>query len=114
NWRVTGQTQVWRQDGPMKFPVELTGGEDATSAISIAPDDSFVVVSRDVGGQENPGLYLQALDGGPLREVQHAAKVQTSLAYVADDSKAIYYRANDVDPASYAFYRYDVKSGARE
>ena len=25
--RITGVDQVWRQDGPMKYPVELTGGE---------------------------------------------------------------------------------------
>jgi len=114
NWRVTGQTAVWRQDGPMKFPVQLTGGEDNTSAIAVAPDDSFIVVSRDVGGQENPGVYLQALDGGPLRVVQHAAKVQTSLAYVSDDSKSVYFRANDLDPASYALYRFDVKAGTKD
>ena len=27
---VTGSPHVWRQDGPMKFPVQLTGGEDRT------------------------------------------------------------------------------------
>src|SRR5262245_20018069 len=27
-WRVTGTAQIWRQDGPMKWPVQLTGGED--------------------------------------------------------------------------------------
>src|SRR5262245_64897874 len=27
-WKVTGTPQIWRQDGAMKFPVQLTGGED--------------------------------------------------------------------------------------
>ena len=67
NWRVTGTTQVWRQDGPMKLPSQLTGGEDNTSIAGLAPDDSYLVVSRDIGGQENPGLYLLDPNGGPLK-----------------------------------------------
>jgi dipeptidyl aminopeptidase/acylaminoacyl peptidase len=109
-WRVTGTAQVWRQDGAMKFPEQLTGGEDNTSVAGLAPDDSFVVVSRDVGGSENPGLYLLKPDGGPLEVIQHTAKVQTRLAFIADDSKSVYFTANDKDPASYAIYRYDLKT----
>jgi dipeptidyl aminopeptidase/acylaminoacyl peptidase len=109
--RLTGVDQVWRQDGPMKLPVQLTGGEDRTQLVAIAPDDSFVVVSRDVGGEENTGIYLLAPDGGPLRVVQHAPKVQTTLEYISDDSKALYFRSNDKDPASYALHRYDVATG---
>jgi dipeptidyl aminopeptidase/acylaminoacyl peptidase len=112
--RITGNAQVWMQDGPMRFPVQLTGGEDRTSVVGLAPDDSFAVVSRDVGGQENPGLYILPLSGGALRLIQHTPKVQTFLAFVSDDSKAVYYRANDVDPASYAIYRFDVATGKRE
>jgi dipeptidyl aminopeptidase/acylaminoacyl peptidase len=114
NWKVTGNTQVWRQDGAMKLPVQLTGGEDNTSVASIAPDDSFVVVQRDIGGAENPGVYLLDPKGGPLKVVQHTPKVQTQLAYIADDSKVLYYTANDIKPDSYAVYRYDVKAGTRE
>ena len=112
--RVTGSFQVWRQDGPMRFPVQLTGGEDRTFVAGIAPDDSFAVVSRDVGGQENPGLYLLSLEGGALRLVQHTPKVQTFLQFISDDSRTLYFRANDIDPASYAIYRFDVRSGKRE
>jgi dipeptidyl aminopeptidase/acylaminoacyl peptidase len=114
NWKVTGNTQVWRQDGAMKLPVQLTGGEDNTSVVSIAPDDSFVVVQRDFGGAENPGVYLLDPEGGPLTVVQHTPKVRTELAYVADDSRSLYYTANDIKPDSYAVYRYDVKARTRE
>src|SRR5207302_7877813 len=31
NWSVTGSSQVWRIDGPQRFPVQLTGGQDPTS-----------------------------------------------------------------------------------
>ncbi|MBS1119581.1 MAG: Acylamino-acid-releasing enzyme [Deltaproteobacteria bacterium] len=112
--RVTGTPQIWRQDGPMKFAVQLTGGEDRTTAVALAPDDSFVVVSRDIGGSENPGLYLMSFDGGALTLVQHTPKVQTSLAFVSDDSKSLYFRANDIDPDSYAIYRWDIKTAKRE
>ena len=112
--RLTGVSQVWRQDGPMKFPVQLTGGEDRTSIVGISPDDSFVVVSRDSGGAENPGVYLLAAEGGPLKRVQHLPKVRTSLQFVGDDGKSLYLASNDKDPASYAIHRWDIKSEQRE
>src|SRR5689334_16640428 len=31
NSRITGTIQVWRQDGPLRFTVQLTGGEDRTA-----------------------------------------------------------------------------------
>jgi protease II len=111
---LTGSPQVWRQDGPMKFAIQLTAGEDRTSVVDIAPDDSFVVVSRDVGGEENPGLYLLSPGGGALRVVQHAKKVQTFHEHVSRDSKSIYFRANDVEPSSFAIYRYTIADGRRE
>jgi len=70
NWSVTGSSQVWRIDGPQRFPVQLTGGEDPTSLQAVMPDGRHIVVSRDRGGAENPGLYLQPADGGPLETIQ--------------------------------------------
>ena len=114
NTRVTGTPQVWRQDGAMKFPIQLTGGEDRTSIAAIARDDSFLVITRDVGGEENPGLYLMKPDGGALEVIQHSPKVQTFFQYVSDDNKSIYFRANDVAPDSFAIYRYDIATKKRE
>lgn len=110
---LTGTAQVWRQDGPLAFPVQLTGGEDRTSVVGLSPDDRYLVVARDVGGEENPGLYLQDADGGALRVILHQPKVRAALQYITDDSRAVYYSANDVDPGSYAIYRFDVASGTR-
>jgi dipeptidyl aminopeptidase/acylaminoacyl peptidase len=114
NWKVTGVTQVWRQDGPQTFPVQLTGGEDTTTVSGIAPDDSFAVVAREIGGDENPGIYTMSLDGGALQAVQHVPGVQSLYSFISDDSKWIYFKANDVAADSYALYRYNVETKTRE
>jgi dipeptidyl aminopeptidase/acylaminoacyl peptidase len=114
SWKVTGTTQVWRLDQPKGFPVQMTGGEDSTSVQGQTPDGKWLVVTRDRNGEENPGLYLQSSNGGPLKLIQHKAKVQTIFQFTTADSKSIYYRANDVKPDSYTFYRYDIESGKAE
>jgi dipeptidyl aminopeptidase/acylaminoacyl peptidase len=113
-WRVTGTSQVWRLDGPQRFPVQLTGGEDTSGVAALAPDGSFLVISRDRNGEEYPGLYLQSPDGGPLKVIQHQPRVQTFLEFVSDDSRYVYFRANDIKPDSFAIYRWDSKSGSKE
>ncbi len=105
-WGVTGVRQIWRLDGPNTFPVQMTGGEDATSVVGVTRDGTQIVVSRDQKGEENPGLYLQSVDGGPLVVVQHKPKVQTQASHLSDDGKYLYFRANDKKPDSYVLYRY--------
>ncbi len=113
-WNVTGISQVWRIDTPKGFPVQMTGGEDSTSLDDITPDGKWLVISRDRKGEENPGLYLQSADGGPLVEIQHKPDVQTFASLVTPDSRSLFFEANDVAPDSYAIYRHDLQSGARE
>ena len=114
SWNITGTSQVWKMDGPMRFPVQLSGGEDNTFALSIAPNDQWFALSRDIGGQENPGLYWMDIGGGELHEILHQAKVQARLAFIADDSRTVYYLANDIEPSSYAIYRFDKTTKTRE
>jgi dipeptidyl aminopeptidase/acylaminoacyl peptidase len=113
-WNVTGVAQVWRLDGPQKFPVQMTGGEDATTLADITPDGKYLVLSRDRRGEENPGLYLQSPDGGTLRLIQHKGGIQTHYFFVSDDSRYVYFGSNDITPDSYAIYRYDITTQARE
>lgn len=113
-WGVTGTTQVWRLDGPMGFPTQLTGGEDTTTIAGMTPDGKFLLLSRDRSGEENPGLYLQSEKGGPLELIKHQPKVQVFLEHIADDGKSIFYRANDKKPDAYAIYRYDIASKSTE
>jgi len=112
--KLTGSTQIWRQDGPMKWPVQLSAGEERTSAAALTPDDKWIVASRDIGGGENPGLYLLSIEGGPLRIIHQAPKVQTALQFVEDDSKSLLYTANDIAADSYAVYRYDIAADKTE
>lgn len=114
SWRVTGTSQVWKINGPKSFPVQMTGGEDSTSLVGMSADGKWLVLSRDRNGEENPGLYLQSTNGGPLSVIQHKAKVQTFFEFMTADSKTIFYRANDVKADSYTIYRYDIASKKAE
>ncbi len=113
-WSITGTPQVWRLDGPNGYPTELTGGEDKTTLADVLPDGKTIAVQRDRNGEENPGLYLQNANGGPLTVIQHRPGVQTQYEFTSDDGRWVYFRANDQKPNAYAIYRFDPKSGARE
>lgn len=113
-WTVTGTPQIWKSDGPRRFPVQMTGGEDVTRVATITPDGKWLVVSRDRKGEENPGLYLLSASGGALKEIQHKAKVQTQLQVVPQDGKHLYFRANDRKPDSYAIYKYEIETGKKD
>src|SRR5689334_14553454 len=43
-WTVTGVPQVWRVDGPMRFPLQLTGGEDSTGVVDVTRDGKRILV----------------------------------------------------------------------
>jgi protease II len=113
SWRVTGSNQVWRLDGAKSYPVQMTGGEDSTFVVETTPDGRSVLLSRDVGGQENPGLYVQPAGGGPLKTIQKIDKVQTFFDAILDDSRTVFLHSNDIRPDSYAVYRYDLETGQR-
>jgi dipeptidyl aminopeptidase/acylaminoacyl peptidase len=114
NWSVTGVHQIWRLDGPRRFPVQLTGGEDVTRLVDITPDGKWLVVVRDRKGEENPGLYLLDPAGGPLRMIQHKAGVQTKYQFATGDSKSIYFASNDRKADAYAIYRYDIAAATKD
>ena len=107
-WRVTGTDQVWRVDGPNSFPRQMTGGEDRTTLAAITRDGRWLVLQRDRKGEENPGLYLQPVDGGAVIEIQHKPRVQSEFQAFSADGGALYYVANDQRADSYALYRTDL------
>ena len=113
-WRVTGVPQVWRLDGPDRFPIQLTGGEDNTSVDGITPDGKTLVIERDRNGEENPGLYTMSANGGPLSAIQHVPGVQTIFDFVSPDGKWVYFHANDQKQDSYAIYRWSFATRRRQ
>ncbi|MCM2323855.1 MAG: prolyl oligopeptidase family serine peptidase [Oligoflexia bacterium] len=113
-WTITGVAQVWKLEAPLGFPSQLTGGEDPTTLSGVSPDGRFLVLARDRKGEEDPGLYVQPVEGGPLREILHRKGVQTELGFISDDSRYLYYRANDIKRDSFAIYRHDLGQNERK
>ncbi len=104
-WRVTGISQVWKIEGPKSFPIQLTSGNDAVSISDVAPNGRFLIISKDLNGQENPGLFKLDLKTGLIEELYRKAKVQAGFSFITDDSSTIYFTANDVNPDSYNVYK---------
>lgn len=110
SWSVTGSNQTWKVPGPLKYPIQMTSGEDGTYIQGLTPDGKYLLLSRDSGGDEMPGLYLQSTKGGKLIEIFRKKKTQTFLSYITSDSKEIFFRANDKDPKTYSLYRYNINT----
>ncbi|MEK6627127.1 MAG: prolyl oligopeptidase family serine peptidase [Bdellovibrionota bacterium] len=104
-WRVTGISQVWKIDGPKSFPVQLTSGNDAVSISEVAPNGNFLIISKDLNGQENPGLFRLDLKTGFIDELFRKSKVQARFSFITGDSETIYFTANDKSPDSYSIYK---------
>jgi len=113
-WGITGVNQVFRLDQPMGFPIQMTGGEDPSTLMGILPDDKTLIISRDQNGEETPGLYLQAIEGGSLKCINHVPGKRTFLEEISDDSKFIYYSSNELRDNANEIYRYEIASGKRE
>jgi dipeptidyl aminopeptidase/acylaminoacyl peptidase len=109
-WTVTGTSQVWKLANPMAFPVQMTSGSDRTTIADFTADGKYLIVSRDLGGEEYPGLYLLPAGGGPLTEIFRKPKVQVSYAWSSNDGDTIWFMANDLNPESYALHSYSIST----
>ncbi|MES3038755.1 MAG: prolyl oligopeptidase family serine peptidase [Bdellovibrionota bacterium] len=110
SWKVTGITQVWRIDGPLKFPIQMTTGTDPVGINQITPDGKFLVLGIDKDGQENPGIFIQSTEGGPVEKLFQKEKVQARFQFMSPDGKFIFFAANDVKPDEYVIYRMELSS----
>jgi dipeptidyl aminopeptidase/acylaminoacyl peptidase len=108
SWKVTGQNHVWKIDGPQKFPVQLTSGADAVFLREVSPDGKFLILSKDVNGQENPGVYKMDVKTGDMTELYRKEKVQVSSSFITSDSKYLFITANDKKPDSYSTYKMNI------
>jgi len=112
-WRVTGQSHVWMIDGPRRFPQQLTTGNDNVSLLAVAPNGKFLIVSKDEGGKENPGLYLFDLATNQMTELFRKEKVNAYFSFLTSDSKFIYFTANDVKSENFNIYKMNLESRER-
>lgn len=114
SWDVTGRPQVWKIDGASSLPTQLTGGEERSYLVGMTPNEKLLVIARDRDGQENPGLYIQKTTGGPLVKIFQKSGVRASFQGASDDSRYLYYSANDKKPSSATLYRFELASGVSE
>lgn len=110
SWNVTGTNQIWKLDKPLGFPIQLTGGEDSASLLDITNDGRTLIISRDINGEENPGLYYMDSEGGELKLIQKKKDVQVIFNTLSDDSRFVYFTANDITPSTRTLYRFDFKT----
>ncbi len=114
SWRISGSSQVWKLNSPQGFPVQLTGGKDTTQVATVTPDGKKLVLQRDIDGQENPGIYLQSINGGPLDKIYHQDKVKATFQFVTDDSQWLYFTANDKTPDTLTLYKVNLNTKNKE
>lgn len=110
NWRISGYQQIWKMSGPNSYPVQMTGGKDLTTLMSVAPNGQFIIFHRDIDGQENPGIYIQSVNGGPLTKIFHEPKVRAAYQFITDDSKEIYFTSNHEDAQSFFVYKINIET----
>ena len=113
-WSITGTAQIWKLDSPKGFPVQVTGGDEQTRPVGMAPNGKFLIISRDANGEENPGLYTMSVEGGELLEIKRQKGVQVGYQMISDDSKWIYYSSNNISPDTQTLYRYNVDTKLTE
>ncbi|MBC7421134.1 MAG: S9 family peptidase [Bdellovibrio sp.] len=112
-WRVTGQSHIWKIEAPQpgsakSFPTQLTSGSDAVGLSEVAPNGKFLIISKDLNGQENPGLFRLDLKTGFIDELFRKPKVQAGFSFITKDSQTIYFTANDKNPDSYSVYKMNL------
>lgn len=114
NWKITGSNQIWKINGPKSYPTQMTGGEDQAKLRAITPNGKYLLITRDLKGDEYPGLYLQSVKGGPLITVFKKKKTKVYPAYITKDSKHLYYRSNDKHKKGQTFYKWNFKTQKRK
>jgi len=109
-WGITGRPQIWKLDSSVGFPSQLTGGEDPTYLAGLTSNEKHLILSRDRAGEENPGLFIQSTQGGPLLKIFQKVGVQARYQVMSDDSNYLYFSANDKSPSSQTIYRYNFET----
>lgn len=112
SWSVTGTGHIWKTElASSILPLQLTSGENRTRLVSLSPDGKWIALMRDDGGEEYYGLFLMESGGSPLRLVKGKKKVKVRFGFFTDDSRYLFYTANDRDSEKTSFYRFNIDTG---
>ncbi|MBI2518984.1 MAG: S9 family peptidase [Bdellovibrio sp.] len=110
NWNVTGTTQIWKINGPLGFPIQLTAGNEHTYLAGITKDGKQLIFSRDHQGDENYGIYFLPVEGGVATPLFARKNVRASIQKLGREGRYIYYRSNKSASDVFTFTRYDLKT----
>lgn len=112
SWRATGTQQIWSFDLDSKqLPRQLTSGPNRTKLLAVSPNEKWLALERDEGGEEYYGLYLMESKGSALRLVKAKPKVRVRFGFFSEDNRYLFFTANDRDPKKTSFYRFDLNTG---
>lgn len=113
-WNVTGTRHVFKLESSMSFPLQLTGGQNATTIEAVTDDAAHLILSRDTLGDEYKGLYLQSSDGGALKRIFHAPRVKIHAIRLAADGETLFYCTNERNSQGTALIKQNVFDDNRE
>ncbi|MCA1777951.1 MAG: hypothetical protein LC637_00800, partial [Xanthomonadaceae bacterium] len=121
NADTTGVFNAWALDIESGAMAPLSQSEDnAIFAVSWFPDDDRVLLTGDVGGNEQNSLFVREPDGTlhdllPAGDYEVAGQ-QSGLRFEAwqQDGKAFFATSTERDPQVADLYRYDAKTYERE
>ena len=108
-WNTTGTPTLWRLDGPkgVSRADDRRRGPHGRSPTS-PPTASSSCSRATTAARKTPGLYVQPVEGGATRVIQHKKGSRAFYGFVQDDARTLWFRANDLKPDSYAIHRGDL------
>lgn len=107
-WGVTGVSQIWKMNGPMSFPAQMTSGADQTAVSMITTDGKYLLVSRDRAGEETPGLYLMPVEGGPPTVIHHQKDQRARAVWTNNSAEDVFYLVQHVRENKTDLWVYDI------
>ncbi|MBI3819181.1 MAG: S9 family peptidase [Planctomycetes bacterium] len=91
---VTGTMQLWRVSTDGGWPEQITYFSDRVQFASPSPTDDWVIVGRDIGGNENSQLFLVKNDGSVIKDLTKAPTVKHDFGGWSRDGRKIAYSSN--------------------
>lgn len=108
---VTGTAQVWRAPVEGGWPEQVTWWNERVQRAAPSPASDSLLVSRDMGGNENSQLYLVSGDGSEVKNLTNAPDVKHDFGGWSWDGKRIAFASNARTQADVLAWRAAKKEG---